>query len=150
MNLGGPTNARGLASVTSRAGNSDLVHNALDATRQGNRSVSDGGRSKAIVEGVSVHGGLKSEEASGEGEVKNGVLEANKGGPIPSTGCLLLKEAHDVWRCVYMRQGKGSWECYEGKKFGECRAVFIQSWAGNCLYNFGRRRVDATRNATHM
>jgi len=150
MNLGGSTNTRGLASVTSRAGKSDLVYDALDATRQGNRTVSDGGRSKAMVCGVFVHGGLKSEEASGKGKVKNGVSEANKGSPIPSTGCLRLKEAHEVWRCVYLRQGKGRWEWYEGKKFGECRAVFIQHWAGNCLYSFGWRRVDATRNATHM
>jgi len=109
MNLGGSTNTRGLASVTGRAGKGDLVNSALDATPQGNRTISDGGESKVMLWGDSVHGRLKSEEASGEGKVKNGISEANKGGPIPSTGCLLLKEAHEVWRCVYLRQGKGRW-----------------------------------------
>lgn len=45
MNLGGPMDTGVLASVASVAGKSDLVHDALDATRQGNRAVSDGGRS---------------------------------------------------------------------------------------------------------
>lgn len=50
---------------------------------------------------------------------------------------------------VFIEGGERGEE-YEGKKMGEFCVVFIQYWAGNCLYNFGRRRVDATRNATHM
>ena len=98
MNLGGPTNAGDLAGVASMGGKSDFMHDALDATSQGNRTVSDGGRSKAIVGGVSIHGRLKGEKTRGEGEVENGVSEANKGGPVPSTGYLLLMETHEVWR----------------------------------------------------
>ena len=55
MNLGEPTNTGDLGSVASRAGKSDLVHGAFDATGQGNRAVSDNDRSKIIVGGVMIH-----------------------------------------------------------------------------------------------
>jgi hypothetical protein len=76
--------------VANRTGKSDLVYDAPDTTRQGNSAVSDGGRSKAIVEGVSSRGELKSKEVGGEGKVKDWVSEANKGGPVPSMEYLLL------------------------------------------------------------
>lgn len=88
-----------LASVGSRGGKSNLVHDALDATREGNSAVSDGGRSKAIVG----WGRLKSEKTRGEDEVEDRVSEANKGGPVPSTGYLLLMETHEVWRGLMCR-----------------------------------------------
>ena len=79
-----------LASVANRTGKSDLVHDALGTTRQGNNAVSDGGRPKAIVEGVSSRGELKGKEAGREGKVKDWVSEANKGGHGPSIEYLLL------------------------------------------------------------
>jgi hypothetical protein len=50
----------------------------------------------AIVKEVPIHGGVKDEEASSEGEVDDGASEANKGGSRPSTRCFL--ETHRVWR----------------------------------------------------
>ena len=75
MNLDGPTNASDLASVANRTEKSDLVHDSPDTTRQSNSAVSDGGRSKAIVEGVSSRGESKSKETGGEGKVKDWVSE---------------------------------------------------------------------------
>ena len=123
MNLGGPTNAGDLASVASRTGKSDLVHDAPDTTRQGNNAVSDGGRSKAIVEGASSRGELKSKETGGEGKVRDWVSEANKGGPVPSIGYLLLR-IDVLLKSLCYEAGKGEKSGMKERKWGMWRCVY--------------------------
>jgi len=127
MNLGGPTNAGDLASVANRTGKSDLVHDAPDTTRQGNIPVSNGRRSKAIVEGAFSHGELKNKETGGEGKVKDWVSEANKGGPIPSMGYLpSLLRVDVLLKSLCYEAGKGEKSGMKERKWGNV-ALYLYS-----------------------